>query len=95
MKNHFWVIVFIIVIFGSFSECADTEQLRKAGSQSKIFGFDFDFTSSQMRESNPGWLGEKRKRFLCAMPSTQILGDCNHFMSQAQIMEVCMQLLMF
>ena len=35
----------------------------------RFFGFDFNFTSSQMRESNPGRLGEKREHFLCAMPS--------------------------
>ena len=56
----------------SFCVCADTQQIRMAGRQSKIFVFDFDFTSSQMQESNPGRLGEKRTRYLCAMPSPQL-----------------------
>ena len=45
--------------------------IRTAGSQSKIFEFKFDFTISQMQESNLGQLGEKRECFLCAMPSPQ------------------------
>ena len=54
---------------GSLSKCADTKQIRTAGSQSNIFGFDFDFTCSQMQESNPGQMGEKHERFLWAMLS--------------------------
>ena len=61
-----------IIFIGSFSECADTEQIRITGSQSRIFGFNFDFTSCQMQESNQGRLDEKRERFFCAMPSPNI-----------------------
>ena len=55
---------FILIIF---PECANTEQFRMAGSRIKI-GFDF---YQLTEESNPGRLGEKRKRYLCAMPSPQ------------------------
>ena len=30
------------------------------------------FTSSQMQEWNPGWLGEKRERYFFEMPSPQM-----------------------
>ena len=53
----------------SFSECADTEQLEWQVLRARYLGSIFDFTSSQMWESNPGWLGEKRELYLCAMPS--------------------------
>ena len=51
-----------------FPECANTEQFRTAGSRIKIFGLDF---YQLTEESNPGRLGEKRERYLCAMPSPQ------------------------
>ena len=60
--------------FCSFSECADTEQLEWQVLRARYLGSIFDFTSSQMWESNQGWLGEKRERFLCAMPSPNIYG---------------------
>ena len=76
MKRPCLVLRYII-FYGSFSECTVTEEIRTAGSQSKIFfgfdfDFDFDFTSSQLRESNPGRLGEKRESFLCAMQSPEV-----------------------
>ena len=54
--------------FCSFSECADTEQiLEQQVLRARFLGSIF--TSSQMRESIPGLLGEKRERYLCAVPS--------------------------
>ena len=51
-----------------FPECVDTEQnkLRTAGFSEKI-GFDF---YQLTEESNSGRLGEKRERYLYAMPSS-------------------------
>ena len=52
-------------LFLIFPECTYTKQFRTAGSRTKI-GFNF----YQLTEgSNPGWLGEKREHYLCAMPS--------------------------
>ena len=57
-------------VFLIFPECANTDH-RTAGSQIKI-GFNF---YQLTEESNPGQLGEKRERYLCAMPSPQLLPD--------------------
>ena len=64
------MVDFFVVVL---SECGDTEQLEWQVLRARYLGSIFDFTSSQMWESNPGWLGEKRERFLCAMPSPQYL----------------------
>ena len=56
------------IFFSSCSECADTEQILEQQVLRAIF-LGSIFSSSQMRESNPGRLGEKRKLCLCAMPS--------------------------
>ena len=61
------VLLFFLIIF---PECANTEQFRTAGSWIKIFGLDF---YQLTEESNPGRLGEKRERYLCAMPSPPTL----------------------
>ena len=53
--------------FFSFSECTDTEQILNW--QVLWARWVWFFTSSQMQESNPGRLDEKRERYLCAMPS--------------------------
>ena len=53
-------------VFFYFSECPDSVQFRTAGSRKKILGSFF-----QQSDLNPGWLGTKRKRYRCAMPSPQ------------------------
>ena len=56
--------------FCSFSECADTKQtLEQQDLRARFLGSIF--TSSQMRESYLGRLGEKHERYLCATPSPQ------------------------
>ena len=57
--------------FCSFSDCADNEPifLERQVLRARFLGLTF--SSIQMRESNPRWLGEKRERYLCAMPSPQ------------------------
>ena len=60
----------IYIFFCSSSECADTEQiLERQVLRARFMGSIF--TSSQMQESNPGWLGEKRERYLFEIPSPQ------------------------
>ena len=51
-----------------FPECANTEQFRTVGPRIKI-GFDF---YQLTEESNPGRQGEKRERYLYAMPSPHV-----------------------
>ena len=49
----------------SFSECADTGQnIRSAGSVRKAF---CEFNTFQASDSNPGRLGRKHERYLCAI----------------------------
>ena len=53
--------------FLSFPSALTPNKFRKAGSLKKMIGFDFIHQLTE--ESNPGRLGEKRERYLCAMPS--------------------------
>ena len=75
-------ITFFLIIF---PECANTEQFRTASSRIKI-GFDF---YQLTEESNPGRLGEKRERYLCAMPSPQVqIKHGNYFLGQSTNVKV-------
>ena len=50
--------------FFTFSECADTVQLKNGRFSEKVLGSFF-----QLLDSNPGRLGTKCERYRCAMPS--------------------------
>ena len=77
LKNNFAMLLknFILgtppsIFFRSFSECADTKQiLERQVLRARFLGLILNYTSSQSRESNPGQLGEKRERYLCAILS--------------------------
>ena len=62
------------MLFSLSTSALTPNNLRMSGSQN--LGLILIFTCSQMQESNPGWLGEKHKRYLCAMlPPHKIICD--------------------
>ena len=71
-----------LVYYHSLVFCSifDTEQiLRRQVLRARFVGSILIFTSRQMWESNLGRLGEKRKRYLCAMPSPILEEDVIRF----------------